>query len=363
MFPYIILNGVSSKTINGLLIQNLPPITKPEMRVNIEEIDGRDGDIITDLGYAAYDKTFDIGITDRSVVDQVIGFFNSQGTVIFSNEPGMVYEYKIIKQIDFNKLIRFKTASVTLHVQPFKYFLTEKELEFAGGEQLLNIPDYVLTKNGIELTVSANVLHVSGTGTEQTTFVVPMDYLRLEPGGYVLYAFPGGSGANNCLAAVINDVATTGTCFGDGPIDLQTNKTVKKTDSFSTPKSFNYVYLNIPGNQAIDFSLFLKLLETSGESLKIINKGNVFALPKMTVFGAGDIDLGVNGKNIFRINLGLEEYLTIDTANLEASKDGTLKNRQVDGNYDDFRLVPGVNHINFTGIVEKILLEQYSRWL
>ena len=42
---YVILNGVKSTTIKGLLIQSLPPISKPLMRTSIEEIDGRDGDI------------------------------------------------------------------------------------------------------------------------------------------------------------------------------------------------------------------------------------------------------------------------------------------------------------------------------
>ena len=54
---YIIINGVSSKTIEGLLIQTLPPISKPKIRTSAEEIDGRDGDVVTTLGYAAYDKT------------------------------------------------------------------------------------------------------------------------------------------------------------------------------------------------------------------------------------------------------------------------------------------------------------------
>ena len=66
MRDYIILNGTSSQTIPGLLIQNLPPISKPRQRVEIEEIDGRDGDIVTYLGYGAYDKEFKIRIRNNS---------------------------------------------------------------------------------------------------------------------------------------------------------------------------------------------------------------------------------------------------------------------------------------------------------
>ena len=46
---YIVLNGMKSTLIKGLLISELPPITKPLIRTKTEEIDGRDGDIVTKL--------------------------------------------------------------------------------------------------------------------------------------------------------------------------------------------------------------------------------------------------------------------------------------------------------------------------
>ena len=125
MIPYIIINGVSSKTIDGLLIQSLPPISKPKMRTSVEEIDGRDGDITTTLGYAAYNKVINIGLKGDYNVDDVIKYFDSSGQITFSNELDKYYNFAIYNQIDFNKLIRFKTASITLHVQPFKYSIDE----------------------------------------------------------------------------------------------------------------------------------------------------------------------------------------------------------------------------------------------
>jgi hypothetical protein len=72
MIPYIIINGVSSRTIHGLLIQSLPPISKPRIKTSIEEIDGRDGDIVTTLGYAAYDKPMTIGLKGDYDIDEII---------------------------------------------------------------------------------------------------------------------------------------------------------------------------------------------------------------------------------------------------------------------------------------------------
>ena len=362
MFPYIILNGVSSKTINGLLIQNLPPITKPQMRTSIEEIDGRDGDIITDLGYAAYDKTFEIGITDKSVVNQVIGFLNSEGAVTFSNEPSMVYEYKIINQIDFNKLIRFKTASVTIHVQPFKKCLTEKELTFNGAEQIISFIDYYAQKNGVTATCNDGVLTFEGTSSQETTFFIPIEDLKLDVGNYRLDVYSSGMTVG-CECSLVNDSLAFGYCFGENPLNLLVNATVSTTANYSTFKPFNYIYVNIPRGFEADFSLYLKLTEVKKNEISIINKGNVYSLPKMTIYGVGDINLGVNGQDVFYITLGLEDYITIDTTNLEAVKNGVLKNRLVTGNYDDFKLNYGVNTINYDGIVEKIIVNDYSRWL
>lgn len=128
---YCVINGRRSTGVKGLLISSLPPISKPMMRTAVEEIDGRDGDIVTKLGFSAYDKTMQIGLFGDYDVNQVIEFFNSQGIVIFSNEPDKYYRFQIVQQIDFERLLRFKTASVVFHVQPFKYSAVEEVYEAA----------------------------------------------------------------------------------------------------------------------------------------------------------------------------------------------------------------------------------------
>lgn len=132
MTPYVIINGTSSKLITGLLIQTLPPITKPKMRTSIEDIDGRDGDIITRLGYSAYDKPITIGLYGDYDVDDVITFFNQSGKITFSNELDKYYKFDMLDTIDFNKLIRFKTATFNVHVQPFKYSIEEPPITKAN---------------------------------------------------------------------------------------------------------------------------------------------------------------------------------------------------------------------------------------
>lgn len=121
--------GVSSETIKGLLINELPPIQMTPKRVNRIEIEGRDGDIIEELGYMAYDKPVQISLTESYDIDEVISWLNNSGPIIFSNEPNKVYTATVYDTVAFERLSRFRKTRVNFHVQPFKTLLND-ELDF-----------------------------------------------------------------------------------------------------------------------------------------------------------------------------------------------------------------------------------------
>lgn len=129
----IIWKDIDSATIKGLIICELPPITKPKMRVQETKIDGVDGSIIEDLGYESYDKSLKIGLTKDFDIDEVIQYFSGEGTIVFSNEPNKYYNAKIINQINYEKLLRFKEAEVKFRVQPFKYEVNEETMVLPTG--------------------------------------------------------------------------------------------------------------------------------------------------------------------------------------------------------------------------------------
>ena len=237
MIPYIIINGVSSKNINGLLIQSLPPISKPKMRTSIEEIDGRDGDIVTTLGYAAYDKPITIGLKGDYNVDDVIEYFNTSGKVTFSNELDKYYNFAIYDTIDFNRLIRFKTANINLHVQPFKYSIDEPPITF--------------------------------NNTKQQTIA----------------------------------------------------------------------------------------------NLSVRNTGNIYSRPKLTITGSNTITVYIGNTQIFSIELSAAgETIIIDDFNA-TDTEGNYLNRQVTGDYENFKLPTGVNSLRITGTFTSVTIDKYSRWI
>lgn len=233
MRNYVIQNGKDSREIKGLLISELPAISKPAVRTDIMEIDGRDGDIALVLGYSAYDKHMTIGLYGDYDIDEIIPFFNTSGTVTFSNEPERYYRYQIISQIDFERLVRFRTAEVVYHVQPFKY---------------------------------------------------------------------------------------------------STIETVKK---FDNPQG----------------------------SVTVRNKGNYFSRPVIEITGTGTITLSLNGLQLFNVEMGTNNTVTIDTEKMEAYNGSVLMNRNVQGDYDAFALNVGVNEVVVSGTVSSISFKNYSRWI
>jgi predicted phage tail component-like protein len=156
---YIKWNEQDSRYINGLVICELPPITKPQMRVTETVIDGVDGSIIEELGYSSYDKALTIGITQKSKIDEVIKFFSGTGEVVFSNEPDKFYKATIVNQIDFARLVRFRTATVIFRVQPFKYEYGEPKLILTESGSLINDGNYI----------AKPIIEINGSGTVELT--------------------------------------------------------------------------------------------------------------------------------------------------------------------------------------------------
>ena len=109
------------------------------MRVKETAIDGVDGTIIEELGYESYDKTITVGLKIGADVDEIIEYFTGNGQIVFSNEPNKYYIARIIKSIDYERLLRYRTAKVTFRVQPFKYDNKEVDIYSTTGRQNISV--------------------------------------------------------------------------------------------------------------------------------------------------------------------------------------------------------------------------------
>lgn len=351
---YCILNGVRSTSIKGLLIQSLPMISKPLIRTEIEEIDGRDGDIVTPLGYSAYDKEMTIGLFGNYKIDDVISFFDSQGTVTFSNEPDKYYIYQIIEQIDFERLIRFKSATVIFHVQPFKYSAVGKTVSFTGLGNMVdasqaNILDAYFDTSVTSITEQASSRMLYVPCEPNTTYTISKMETAIFNVGYT-----------NSVPRIGTDVY--GVVGKDQVIDGRDVVTIT-TGAFAEYIVMRYYASSSVTEQEVLESIKIQLgSEMILNSISVTNLGNVKSKPLMTIYGSGTVNLSLNGTQVFVlvINSG---YITIDVAQMQAYLGDTFMNRYVYGDYDNLMLNVGKNTLSWTGDVTQIELERYSRWI
>lgn len=358
MINYIELNGEKSTNVKGLIIQSLPPITKPKMRTSKEEIDGRDGDIITKLGYSAYDKEVGIGLHGDFDIDDAIALFDSEGEVVFGNEPDKYYRYQIIDQIDFDRLVRFRTAKVKMHVQPFKYDAVDRTFDIVN--QFLHVQDSTASKFGITVTSSDGGIMVSGMATSDVDMEVPIESMSLS-GRYTLTASASGSAAG-CALRLIDGSPSNDMSFGGSYMELKSNGDSTMNATADSNAEYDALWLDIKAGTSVDFTLSVTMASDSFNEITLTNRGNVVSRPTVTVYGSGNVELAINSVTVLSFSID-DGYIMIDAEEMNAYHGDALMNRHVTGDYADLRMNVGENVISWRGDVTAIRVEDFSRWL
>lgn len=92
----------------------------------------------------------------------------------------------------------------------------------------------------------------------------------------------------------------------------------------------------------------------------INNIGTVESLPKITIFGSGDVTLKINDEEFSISNIN--QYITINSEFLEVYKDEENQNNKYN-NFDFPKFKQGKNTIDFIGNVNKIIVGPNWRWI
>ncbi len=138
---YFIFKGISSDTM-GVILTELPPITKPPKKYRKYDVIGKDGTEIKEDGYTSYPKPLSIGIKDPSNIDQIIDWLDGSGQLIISSEPDKFYTAKILEQADYTSLLRFRQATVVFEIQPFKYAVANDVITKTSPFSITNDGNY-----------------------------------------------------------------------------------------------------------------------------------------------------------------------------------------------------------------------------
>lgn len=282
---YFIFKNIDSRDIKGLIVQELPPISKPAKRIEKIEIDGKDGDIIQESGYQAYDKTISIGLTNNYDINQIIAWLDGSGNLVLSNEPEKYYNAIVIEQIDFERLMRFKTAKIKFHVQPFKYKANEEfslvkdrkdkqasgeyihvedssncrcrigiggnqEQETRSGKNLLELMEGTYSDQGITAVVKNGIVTLNGaaTGISFVGINLLKNFNLITENAYRLSAFNTevvGNSSDNLCSLRLN---------GEGTKETTLNKT---NSNKAITGNFLLTYITIRTAQGITYNNFV----------------------------------------------------------------------------------------------------------
>lgn len=172
-----IKNGTAydSRDYPDLIVSELPPITTPPKRHEIIYIDGVDGGIVQERGYGTYEKTMLISLRRTIDIDEITSLLSGSGEIEFSNELGKLYRVTILNQIDYTRLGRYRTASVTFLTQPYKYLKDEPTIDTStlGSLTIKNqgnttaYPLITLTgANSVTLTMGAEYMEINLPGDD-----------------------------------------------------------------------------------------------------------------------------------------------------------------------------------------------------
>ena len=341
---YIKFKNQDSRYINGLVISELPPITKPQMRVSETVVDGVDGSYIEELGYSSYDKPVTIGLTQRADINEVIKFFSGKGDVIFSNEPDKFYKAHIVGQIDYARVVRFRTATVVFRVQPHKYLVDEQ---------------YVTTgyEEPTEKHLITGGVYADGTNVETSPDVDGQKtitrYVEVKPSNdYELQGTLAPEGAQITVY------------FYNSEQTLLEQQSVSHTNNiftFTTPA--NTKYLKFSGyTQVLDVST-INLIEKYTETVYgVENWGNETSKPIMRISGTGTVKCRVNGDTVFSYTFPTgDTAVYIDSEAQDAYFETVLKNRNMTGEFPVFHV--GSNAVMFEGTVTAVEILARSRWI
>ncbi len=151
-WPYFIWKGTDCQD-KDIVVTDYPPVTRPKERVSQVTVPGRQGTLLIpevddEPMYEAYLKTVTCCLLPDADIGQVMAWLSGAGTVIFGNEPEMIYTARIINQISFDKILRgnpHRRFSVPFYVQPLKAKAssgTETTLN-SSGTQIVNPGDVI----------------------------------------------------------------------------------------------------------------------------------------------------------------------------------------------------------------------------
>ena len=183
-------------------------------------------------------------------------------------------------------------------------------------------------------------------------------------------------GLDSWTNGAINDLETRiRTYLGDiyfllplaTPTDTEITDTnlINQLNNLANAKSYDPITHITQNANDKPFILNATAVQKGTDTATVDNDGNIYSKPTLDIEGNGIVAIYLNGNQMFSVDLSNSSECIIDVTNLEAYDPETneLMNRQVTGNYDNFKLNVGENTVKISGDLTKATIIDYMRWL
>lgn len=185
----------------GIIVEYTPKISKAKKKIDVYEIEGRNGFVSIDTGsYEPFSMPVECHISDRANKDEICEFLDGYGTL--SLDGIRQYTAIINNAIEFEKILKFKKFLINFLVNPIAEDIESTNINIDSNNYVLNIND---TYNSIfpilKITCSGDVTFVINNktfilkGTSDTYTLdcknkVITDSLGNNASSIMLYDFP-----------------------------------------------------------------------------------------------------------------------------------------------------------------------------
>lgn len=136
----MIFKNVDARSLD-VLIKSLPSVTRPALRKEIIEIDGRDGYLSRPLGYKYIKKEVSLIFQDDSRMYEIMAWLNGIGPLILDNEPEVYYEAEIDEEsliISEDQIGKYKRIDCIFLCQPFKKKINDSPIHLKKNGYVFN---------------------------------------------------------------------------------------------------------------------------------------------------------------------------------------------------------------------------------
>lgn len=142
---------------------SMPTRPHPARKGTLIDVPGRNGKLFIDEG--AYDRVLVsirlIAVGDN--IDEVNGWLNGKGELIFGDAPNRVYRAMVTKEFtmnSYNPRLRGQEFTATFDCEPFKYFINSEPLPPITAPGIVTNPGSVYAEPKITVTGSGDFLLV-----------------------------------------------------------------------------------------------------------------------------------------------------------------------------------------------------------